>query len=192
MTRKRLPKAIRPASSDMMLTVVGAITDDKSAPPPPALRREALEPELEVPSATPANDTLSSRASNFQKLAAKRRVLAGRIVERYGTLAGLVGLAPVPVVNVAGVAAVIMRMLKQLSGLYQVHFERARMRSLVIGILGGAGPTGFGAATVSMIGLVAPPPAFLGVAVSALTAAAVTRAIGEVFVESFERQAPLD
>jgi uncharacterized protein (DUF697 family) len=90
------------------------------------------------------------------------------------------------------VAAVIMRMLKQLSGLYQVHFERARMRSLVIGILGGAGPTGFGAATVSMIGLVAPPPAFLGVAVSALTAAAVTRAIGEVFVESFERQAPLD
>jgi uncharacterized protein (DUF697 family) len=94
-------------------------------------------------------------------------------------------------VNVAGVAAVILRMLKQLSELYQIHFERDRTRLFVISILGGAAPAGLGAATVSTIGLVAPAPAFLGLAVSALTAAAVTRAIGEVFVESFERQAPL-
>jgi uncharacterized protein (DUF697 family) len=96
-----------------------------------------------------------------------------------------------PVVNIAGVAAIILRMLKQLSELYQVHFERDRTRLFVIGVLGGAAPTGLGAATVSTIGLVAPVPAFLGLAVSALTAAAVTRAIGEVFIESFERQAPL-
>jgi hypothetical protein len=38
---------------------------------------------------------------------------------------------------------------------------------------------------------VAPAPAFVGLAISALTADAVTRAIGEVFIESFERQAPL-
>jgi uncharacterized protein (DUF697 family) len=130
-------------------------------------------------------------SNNFQKLAAKRRVLAGRIVEQNGILAALSGLAPLPAVNIAGVAAIILRMLKQLSGLYQVHFERDRTRLFVIGVLGGAAPTGLGAATVSTIGLVAPAPAFLGLAVSALTAAAVTRAIGEVFIESFERQAPL-
>jgi uncharacterized protein (DUF697 family) len=203
MTRKRLPKAIRPSNSDLVLTVVGAVADDQrsadqgaadqgsAAQPTPS--REAIEPEWapEVSPAVPANDTLGARSSNFRKLAAKRRVLAGRIVEQHGTLAAISGLAPLPVVNVAGVAATIMHMLKRLSGLYQVQFERERTRLLVIGILGGAAPTGLGAAAVSTIGLVAPAPAFIGLAVSALTAAAVTRAIGEVFIESFERQAPL-
>lgn len=194
MTRKRLPKAIRPSSSDLVLAVVGAVADDKGSAAQPALPREASEPEWapKASLAVPANDTFSAQPSNFQKLAAKRRVLAGRIVDLHGTLAALSGLAPLPAVNVAGVAAIIMRMLKQLSGLYQVHFERNRTRVLVIGILGGAVPTGLGAATISTIGLVAPAPAFLGLAVSALTAAAVTRAIGEVFIESFERQDPLD
>jgi uncharacterized protein (DUF697 family) len=193
MTRKRLPKAIRPTSSDLVLTVVGAVADDQGVTAKPEVPREAIEPAWapEVSPALPANDTLGARSSNFRKLAAQRRVLAGRIVEQHGTLAALSGLAPVPVVNVAGVAATIMHMLKRLSGLYEVHFERERTRVLVVGILGGAAPTGLGAATVSTIGLVAPAPAFIGLAVSALTAAAVTRAIGEVFVESFERQAPL-
>jgi uncharacterized protein (DUF697 family) len=191
MTRKRLPKAIRPTNLELVQAVAGATTDDKSAAPPPALRGEVLEPEWAIAPATPANDTFSTRSSNFQKLAAKRRVLAARIVETHGTLAALSGLAPLPAVNAIGVAAVIMRMLKQLSELYQVRFERNQTRMLVLGILGGA-PTGLGTAAVSTIALVAPAPAFIGLAVSSLTAAAVTRAIGEVFIESFESQAPLN
>jgi uncharacterized protein (DUF697 family) len=191
MTRKRLPKAIRPTNLELVQTVARAAADDKSAAALPALRSEVLEPEWTIAPAVPANDTLGARSSNFQKLAAKRRVLANRIVETHRTLAALSGLAPLPAINAIGVAAVIMRMLKQLSELYQVRFERNQTRMLVIGILGAA-PTGLGAATVSTIGLVAPAPAFLGIAVSTLTAAAVTRAIGEVFVESFESQAPLN
>jgi uncharacterized protein (DUF697 family) len=191
MTRKSLPKAIRPTNAKLVQAVVGAVTDDDHSVVPAA--NEAIEPEWaqHLSSTVPANDADGSMSSNFQKLAAKRRVFAGRIVEQNGTLAALSGLAPLPVVNIAGVAAIILRMLKQLSGLYQVHFERDRTRLFVIGVLGGAAPTGLSAATVSTIGLVAPVPAFLGLAVSALTAAAVTRAIGEVFIESFERQAPL-
>ena len=190
MTRKHLPKAIRPTNVELVQAVVGAVAGDNGSAAPPA--NEAIEPEWaqHLSSTVPANDAYVSMASNLQRLAAKRRVLAGRIVEQNGTLAALSGLAPLPAVNIAGVAAIILRMLKQLSGLYQVHFERDRTRSFVIGILGGAAPTGLGVATVSTIGLVAPAPAFLGLAVSALTAAAVTRAIGEVFIESFERQAP--
>ena len=191
MTRKHLPKAIRPTNAKLVQAVVDAVTDDDHSVVPAA--NEAIEPEWtqHLSSTVPANDADMPMSSNFQKLSAKRRVLAARIVEQNGTLAALSGLAPLPVVNIAGVAAIILRMLKQLSGLYQVHFERDRTRSFVIGILGGAAPTGLGVATVSTIGLVAPAPAFLGLAVSALTAAAVTRAIGEVFIESFERQAPL-
>jgi uncharacterized protein (DUF697 family) len=189
MTRKRLPKAIRPTSTDPVLTVVGAAAEAKGT----ALARDTVEPNwaLEGSAAVPANDTFGPRSSDFQKLAARRRVLARRIVERHGTLAAVSALAPVPAFNVAGVAVVVMNMLKQLSGLYQVEFERDRTRLLVISILGGAAPTGLGVATVSTIALLAPAPAFLGIVVSTLTAASMTRAIGDVFVESFERQAPL-
>ena len=193
MTRKRLPKAIRPSSSDLVLNVVGAVADNKGSAAKAASPLEAIEPDW-VPqgsSAVPANDTFGARPEGIQKLAAKRRVFANRIVERHGTLAAISALATVPFFNVSGVAVVVMNMLKQLSGLYQVEFERDRMRLLVISILGGAAPTGLGVATVSTLGLLAPAPAFLGIIVSTLTAASMTRAIGEVFVESFERQAPL-
>lgn len=194
MTRKQLPKAIRPTSLNLAQAVIGAVADDRVAASRPALAHESFEPEpaLEVISAAPANDTLaSSTMSNSQRLTARRHAIAGRIVEAHGTYAALSGLAPLPAVNIAGVAAIIMRMLKQLSGLYQVHFEPDGTRSFVISILGAAAPTGLGLAAVSTIGLVVPAPAFLGLAVSALSAGAVTRAIGEVFIESFERQAPL-
>ena len=45
MTRKRLPNAIRPSSSDLVLAVVGAVADDKGSAAQPALPREASEPE---------------------------------------------------------------------------------------------------------------------------------------------------
>jgi uncharacterized protein (DUF697 family) len=193
MTRKRLPKAIRPASLPLVQTVAGAVADDQAPTAQASLPREAIQSEraLEVSSAVPANDTFVVRSSNFQKLAAKRRVIAARIVESHGTYAALSGFAPLPAVNIAGVAAMVMRMLKQLSQLYQVRFERDRTQSLIIAILGGAAPSGLGLATISTIGLVAPAPAFVGLAISALTAGAVTRAIGQVFIESFEREAPL-
>ena len=194
MTRKRLPKAIRPSSSDLVLNVVGAVADNKGSAAKAASPLEAIEPDW-VPqgsSAVPANDTFGARPEAIQKLAAKRRVFANRIVERHGTLAAISALAPVPFFNVSGVAVVVMNMLKQLSGLYQVEFERDRMRLLVISILGGAAPTGLGVATVSTrLGWWPRLRRSLGIIVSTLTAASMTRAIGEVFVESFERQAPL-
>jgi uncharacterized protein (DUF697 family) len=194
MTRKQLPKAIRAASLNLVQTVADVVADDKATTAHPLRSHQANESERAqaVSSAVPANDAfVSERLSHFQKLGARRRVLADRIVESHGTYAALGGLAPLPGVNIAGVAAVVMRMLRQLSQLYQVQFEHERTRPLIIAILGGAAPTGLGLATASTIGLVAPAPAFLGLAVSALTAAAVTRAIGQVFIESFERQAPL-
>ena len=43
------------------------------------------------------------------------------------------GCSPLPIVNVAGVTAIIVRMVKQRSDLYQVPFEQDRMRSVIIG-----------------------------------------------------------
>ena len=121
----------------------------------------------------------------------RRRRLARKIVQRHETYAAVGGLFPLPVVNVAGVAAIIMRMVRQLSELYGVPFERERTRSTIIGLVGGAVPTGVGTATASTLAFAVPGSAIVGLAVSAFTAGAMTRGIGLVFLEQFEDAARL-
>jgi uncharacterized protein (DUF697 family) len=118
--------------------------------------------------------------------AARRRALARRIVERHKTYAAIGGLSPLPILNVAGVTAIIMRMVKQLSGLYEVPFERDRTRSLIVSLIGGAVPTGLGTATASTLAFVLPGHALVGLGVSAIAAGALTRGIGLVFLDHFE------
>ena len=185
MTRKPLPKAIRHPLPNLRDVSAGVPTDEE-APRPAAPDQSAAEPALAISAAPAANDALPATSHAEQALAAKRRKFARRIVERHRTLAALGGLTPLPVFNIAGVTAVNLRMVRQLSELYQVPFRRDRARAMIIGLLGGTVPTGFGAATASTLGFVIPGAAFVGLGISAMTAAAVTRAIGLVFIESFE------
>jgi uncharacterized protein (DUF697 family) len=189
MTRKPLPKAIRRPIPNLRDVSADVVTDEEApahvAAPPEAKRPEA-EPALAISAVPAANDPLPAGSPMERALTAKRRSLARKIVERHRTLAALGGLAPLPVVNIAGVTAVNLRMVKKLSELYQLPFQRDRARAMIIGLMGGAVPTGLGAATASTLTFVIPGAAFVGLGVSAVTAAAVTRAIGMVFIESFE------
>ncbi|HEX3506449.1 MAG TPA: YcjF family protein [Xanthobacteraceae bacterium] len=124
-------------------------------------------------------------------MAARRRALAHRIVERHHTYAAVGGLVPVPVANIASVTAVNLRMVRQLSELYQVPFQRDRARAAIVSLIGGAAPSGFSAATSSLLTWIVPGALLVGLGVSALSAGALTRAIGQVFVESFENGAQL-
>jgi uncharacterized protein (DUF697 family) len=188
MTRKPLPKAIRRPIDDLR-AIAGGVAIDQAAPAPrSALSHDAVEPEpaLRVSSAPIANDAIPAASPQAQQYAAKRRAVARKIVERHKTYAAVGGLLPLPIVNVAGVTAIILRMVKQLSDLYGVPFERDRTRSIVVGLIGGAVPTGLGVTTASTLAFVIPGPALVGLAVSAITAGAITRGIGLVFVEHFE------
>ena len=120
---------------------------------------------------------------------ARRRAIAQKIVERHRNYAAIGGLLPLPVVNIAGITAINLRMVRQLSALYGVPFQRDRARSMIVGLIGGAVPTGFGAATASTLAFVVPASALVGLAVSAVTAGALTRGIGLVFIEHFEASA---
>jgi uncharacterized protein (DUF697 family) len=91
-------------------------------------------------------------------------------------------------VNVVSVTAVILRMVKGLSDLYGIPFERDKTRSIVIGLMGGAAPTGLAAATATTLSFAAPIAGAVGLAVSSVTAAALTRRIGLYFVERFETE----
>jgi uncharacterized protein (DUF697 family) len=190
MTRKPLPKAIRQSLSEMRAFATGVVTDRAAHEPQSVARRDAFEAEPTEFSQPAANDqSLPAALVHADRYAAKRRALARQIVDRHRTYAAVGGLLPVPVANIAGVTAIIMRMVKQLSGLYGVPFQHDRTRSAIISLIGGTVPTGFGAATASTLAVVMPAGALLGLAVSAVTAGALTRAIGLVFVEHFESEA---
>jgi uncharacterized protein (DUF697 family) len=188
MTRKPLPKAIiQPLGGPRSGAAAGSPSPIASRPAA-ALPHDAAEPEptLAVSAAPIANDPLPALSPQAQQLAAKRLALARKIVARHRAYAAAGGLVPLPIINVAGVTTIILRMVKQLSDLYGVPFERDRTRSFVLGLIGGAAPTGLGVTTAATLAFAIPAPALAGLAVSALTAGALTNGIGRVYIEQFE------
>ena len=208
MSRKNLPKAIQSATGDVrevdparrererQVTAAGA-PDLAARPVDSASAAELVNAAVEAapapqvsptpPTADPAGPT--SAAAEVD--ATQRRSLAKAIVERHAAYAAVGGIIPVPIANVAGVTAVIVRMVKVLSGLYGVPFERDRARAIIVGLVGGTVPTGFAAVTTSTLFFVVPSGALMGLVVSSFTAIACTRSIGQIFIEHFESGATL-
>jgi uncharacterized protein (DUF697 family) len=185
MKRKQLPRAIR-RSDDELRALEARAADEEAPRPHPALRADASAVETAAFARPAANDQLPTVSIYVDRYAARRRTRARSIVERHKTFAAVGGLFPLPIVNVAGVSAIILRMVKQLSDLYGVPFERDWTRSLIVGLVGGAAPTGLGTATASTLAFVIPGHALVGLGVSAVTAGALTRGIGLVFLDHFE------
>jgi uncharacterized protein (DUF697 family) len=185
MKRKQLPRAIRRSDDD--LRAIAAVAEEEAPVRQPMASPDnvsAIEAAaFERPVANDQRPTVSIYVDGY---AARRRARARSIVERHKTFAAIGGLFPLPIVNVAGVTAVMLRMVKQLSDLYGVPFERDRTRSLIVGLVGGAVPTGLGTATASTLAFVLPAHALVGLGVSAISAGALTRGIGLVFLDHFE------
>jgi uncharacterized protein (DUF697 family) len=197
MNKKKLPKAIRRTTGDVHQVpfesdgkehqeALARATDSKSVGgnvvvgPAPA-------PHVSSPL---VGHLLASRApSEFE--ARRRLSQAHGIVERHATYSAAGGIIPLPIANVASVMAIIVRMVKMLSNLYGVPFERDRARAIVVGMVGGAMPTGLAAVTSSTLYYLVPASAIIGLAVSSAAAVACTRSIGRTFVEHFESGATL-
>lgn len=208
MKRKPLPKAITRSIANLQDIAAGFAADEQGrVPRQPTTRQttpfDAAEPEprMETPTAIPAEipaatgepiaRTANRTASEPQPraadpLAARRRALARRIVERHKNYAAVGGLVPLPAANIASVTALNLRMVKQLTELYGVPFQRDRTRSLIIALIAGAVPTGAGLAASSTLMWIVPGGLLWGLGVSAITAGALTRGIGLVFIDSFE------
>jgi uncharacterized protein (DUF697 family) len=186
MKRKQLPKAIRRGDDELRAIAAHAAADEEAPAPPPASSASAVTAEAAAFARPVANDQVPTVSVYVDRYAARRRALARRVVERHKTYAAIGGLSPLPILNVAGVTAIVMRMVKQLSELYGVPFERDRARSLIISLIGGAAPTGLGTATASTLAFVLPSHALVGLGVNAIIAGALTRGIGLVFIDHFE------
>ena len=205
MRRKPLPKAITRSIANLQQLAAGFAADEQGRVPPHVAREarsvafDAVEPEPKseaAPAAMPDTviNPIRRESSGPQlepkscvdPLAARRRALARRIVDRHKNYAAAGGLVPLPAVNIASVTAINLRMVKQLSELYGVPFQRDRTRSLIIALIAGAVPTGAGLAASSTLMWIVPGGLVWGLGAAALTAGALTRGIGLVFVDSFE------
>jgi uncharacterized protein (DUF697 family) len=204
--KKSLPKAIRTTTVDVREAGAGpgaSDQDERLAVAAPSSERLGSRPAAAKPvhagdiiaeppgasaQASPASPAALVRMAPVAAGidATGRRSQANSIVERHTAYAAVGGIIPVPIANVASITAVIVRMVKLLSDLYGIPFERDRARAIVVGLMGGAMPTGLGAATTSTLFYIVPGSGLVGLAVSSIAAVACTRSIGRIFVEHFE------
>ena len=192
MSKKKLPNVIRPTIDGLPDVAAGNGNDWRAAP---AGMMDTNTIVVETVRPSPSSDTLTPTPaiSVFPAVdAAKRRAQARAIVERHATYSAVGGVLPLPIASVAGITTIIIRMVKMLSNLYGVPFERDRARAIVAGLVGGATPTGFAAVTTSTLFYAVPSGLLLGTVVSAISAVACTRSIGRVFIEHFESGATLN
>jgi uncharacterized protein (DUF697 family) len=191
---KKLPKAIRRPSGDMRQASFGPEAGEHpdalaGVTKPAGTVGTAPAPYVSSP---PVGFVLASGARATAEFDVARRLSqAHAIVERHATYSAAGGIIPLPIANVASVMAIILHMVKMLSNLYGVPFERDRARAIVVGMAGGAMPTGFAAVTSSTLYYLVPVSAIIGLAVSSVAAVACTRGIGRIFVEHFESGAAL-
>jgi uncharacterized protein (DUF697 family) len=174
MNKKKFPKAVLRTADEMRGgSAARSATVDNVIEMVP-------KPDISGAGATAADAAPIGAASALRL----RKAVA--IVERHANMSAVGGAIPVPIVNAAALAAILVRMVKSLSAHYGVPFERNRTRAIVISLMGGALPTGFATIAASAFTYLAPGYNLLGLAVSSVTSAAYARSIGRLYIEHFE------
>jgi uncharacterized protein (DUF697 family) len=170
MTKKTLPKAIRPKAA-----AAGAEPEPRWSEPVP----EGTNPVGAGPGFSVSADEVTDIA------AAERKGRARKLVERFSLWSGVAGLLPVPMLDLAAVAGVQLQMLRRLSQIYAIPFSKNRGKAILASFAGTMIPASTGLGVASMAKTV--PVA--GTAIGALTAPALsvgaTYMIGMAFIEHF-------
>lgn len=194
MNQRKLPRAITRAVGELppMDAVQHEVAPlDRNGASTTIARSEGIEDQppsrqmLSEEQTVPRIERPIALRQNISELEKARRRAASSIIERYATYSAGGGIIPLPVLGVASVTAINVRMVRLLSNLYGVPFERERARVLVAGLAAGAMPVGLAGAAASVLPLI-PASGIVVLAISSVTAVVFTRAIGRLFVASFE------
>jgi uncharacterized protein (DUF697 family) len=192
--KKKLPKAVLRTAEDMR----GAAERTEITPHPVDLNEKTvtsstnqwpaadnvIELMPKAGASAPVDTIVMSQAHD--EAAALRRRKAVAIVERYANWSAVGGVIPVPLANAAAITALMVRMIKQLSTLYDVPFEQNRTRAAVVGLMGGVLPTGLATIAASTLTYLVPGYGMLSLEVTSVTSSAYARSIGQLYIEHFE------
>lgn len=109
------------------------------------------------------------------------------IIDRYVVIAGGAGAVPLPLIDIAGVIAIQIKMMRELAKIYAVNEEpKFSYRSLALSLMGSAGTTFIAGAATSLLKLVPGINVLVGATAGPLLMGATTYAMGHVFAEHLE------
>lgn len=129
------------------------------------------------------NDITPSLA---EVMAAERHAAAESLIKNYVITAAGLGVIPLPLVDLAGIMALQIKLVHGLTKHYGVPFKENIGKSLITSLISGAGSI-IGVMGISSISKLIPGLGTLsGGASVAFTAGAVTYAVGQVFAKHFE------
>lgn len=112
---------------------------------------------------------------------------AKKLITRNTYWAMGLGLIPIPIADIVALTAVQVKMLKELSDLYQVKFFEEKAKTVIGSLVTGLGSVGVGRTLAgSLFKLVPVVGPLLSVAGVPLLAGASTKAIGNLFAMHYE------
>ncbi len=116
----------------------------------------------------------------------KRSARAEKTVKRYmlGSLA--VGLAPIPLVDMAALTGIQLKMLHSLAKLYGHEFSNDPGKSIIGSLLGGGVSVSVSSSAVQLLKNLFPLGRVASMVSASLFGGASTYAIGKVFIQHFE------
>lgn len=110
---------------------------------------------------------------------------ASDIIQRHVFSAVGIGLIPVPLVDLVGLASIQLNLLRRLAALYGVAFKKDKGKHLLAVLLGGGTPVIIGGTLASLVKAVPVVGQTASAAVMPATAGAATYAVGKVFDTHF-------
>jgi uncharacterized protein (DUF697 family) len=120
-----------------------------------------------------------------EKLVGKEAV-AEEIVHSYLGWSAGAGFIPIPLVDVAAIATVELKMLDSLAKLYDVPFKRDAAKSIIGALAGGFGTGALAPLAASLVKIIPIVGPLAGALTEPAVAAAATYALGRVFIQHFE------
>lgn len=117
----------------------------------------------------------------------EKELTAKKIVKNYMWWSMGAGLIPIPLVDLAAVSGVQIKMLKDMSEIYEIKFSENKGKSIVSALLGSIVPNSLSVGNMGSLLKMVPVlgPVIGGFSMSIFSGAA-TYAIGKVFIQHFE------
>jgi uncharacterized protein (DUF697 family) len=111
---------------------------------------------------------------------------ANALIRRYSYWSAGFGLIPVPIVDMVAITGTQLKMVRDLSALYEREFSEDRVRVAIGALVGAALPVAVGGGAISALKAVPVLGQIAGTLLLPALAGAATIAVGRVFVQHFE------
>lgn len=127
-------------------------------------------------------DEANALISTREKISA-----ANSAVRNYSLGSAVIGAIPLPMLDVAALIAINLKMLHKLSNVYEVEFKEELGRSAIMSFLGGCGSVSISGRLIWGLSTLLPVGgSIIRVVTLPLFGAGVTYAIGQLFIQHFE------